>query len=1051
MHKRLIVLFLLSLTCFCFPAKAVTTPTQRYVTTWDPEPIARFVLAGTYEANAAQCRIKLSTEEWGKWFGGRVIKADKKEVLWNLPVESLEPGLYAVQHDLRTPLGAERWDGSLRVPFVARWAGEPITADENVSEWPQVRLGAGFQEKHKYWFAWDWNFLYVAIRQEPIAKLTIYPDANLEANAEQAPAIAAPIGGKTEYAIPWDDLAPAGPHRGQMLRVRFENDPVVYDLLFQGSGKRMYFGTAWVSTKDADDQGPPQEVLRSVFDRVPGFNLRSGGISWNTAEPNDPGDGPSHYDWSSLDYQPNLYYPGLVVGHVETGNEWAEKLKETDPVRYRKLADRFIKAAVPRLLAKGITSFSCGWNEPELFHFTNREKAFLDDLNLTVGPLREAAPEAKVMAGKFSSGSGPLLKSFVKAGMRDNVDVVDIHPYNNDPRTGCDMGGVVEAHQALESEGMGHKQLYLGEGWGPTRNLMQVGRGSYDEPVSEKEADYMRQYFWNGFRCLTTPCRDYNPEWVLGALFFTLNDNVGGTYWQVNARPHYNAKGEVDYCLLSYLAFPCTGLKAFFCNGGLVDFFGKPKGDWLFDFPPSLPDVRLRADFTGDYMVIGATAPVQLRIYNAENQPIQDLKLGVRPRHQDFQGGLKGELVSQGQGPTELAQLAPSASWRPNVLVEFTRTVPATVRVAFELDFKLNGRNYTVDDVIPISVREPVEAWYTPAQVVLSDGGKASQATLVIRNNTSQPVTSAFSHVPAGLKAGLQPSQAVGPAQSATYALTVAEAGKSLSAGLYALKGDWGTPGGLLVKRPLAITKLAKPVVIDGELSDWPQAQDQASQVVLGGDLKFDALEMQVPFPIPNQVENTLTGIKHTPKPDDKPNRPAPDDTLAAHGMFAWDQANLYVAFIVTDATHHQNNSGPDTWRNDSIQIAFDPKNDGAPGQATTLADYEYGYLKEDYGPDDYEICLALTPNGPELAYTRPALDRVEPHIVGAELAVKHEHGHTVYEGRIPWQEIGSPQGTFGMDVLVNDSDDQGRLTLGWADSIANGKYPSRFVPVVRK
>ena len=62
------------------------------------------------------------------------------------------------------------------------------------------------------------------------------------------------------------------------------------------------------------------------------------------------------------------------------------------------------------------------------------------------------------------------------------------------------MGEVVASHEALAALGMGYKRIYLGEGWGPTRLTHDAPRKKHDDPVSPKEADLQRQYYWNGYR-----------------------------------------------------------------------------------------------------------------------------------------------------------------------------------------------------------------------------------------------------------------------------------------------------------------------------------------------------------------------------------------------------------------------------------------------------------------------------------------------------------------------------------------------------------------------
>jgi hypothetical protein len=937
---------------------------------------------------------------------------------------------------------------------VARFAGEPITIDNDLSDWPQSRFGTVKQDMTETWFAWDAEFFYVGSPSEHDWNLVL--DFDLLPGAKQLQRLYVESG-KREIAVRWDKLFPATPQLGQVLPFvegapspsPLLQDPIFggeyNELLFVGGGLPIYFGATWVSGEPGhDDQGPPRPVLRSVEDRIPGINCRSDGISWGDVEKVDPGDGPSTYDWTPIRRMHNLTYPGMLYVGIGTWNDWAEEIRESEPERYRKLRDRFLKACVNELEKWGVEYYSAGWNEPELFHFTDKVSRFVDDLNATVDPLREAMPDARVIAGKFCGGDPSNIRSFVRGGFRDNFDVLDIHPYSNDYRTGCAMGGVVAAHEVLEELGMGHKRIFLGEGWGPTRNLHDKARSRHDAPVSREEADFMRQYYWNGYRCLTQPREDYNPEWVLGAKFFTFNDNIGMTYWRVNARPHYNAQGEIDYYLLSHLAFKSLdNMDPRFWNGGLVDFYGQPKGPWLYDFPPSLPQVRVTAEMDGDYVLRDRPVPLRVKIANAESQTVTNLLLEVRHRTETFRKGVVSGTTPD-SFPNVLGALKTLEPEGVTALVEGGR--PGPLRLAVELEYDWKGKRYTSDAIIRTELRDDVDVMISQERLVMGKDDTSITAEITLRNNLPEPVSGQlFSSVPEGVSAKVTPgSVSLEPGESETYAVGI-DASEA-PAGLHTFDIGWGEHQGLAVLKPLACPRVKKTITVDGDLSDWPEMDPVRSSILFTGAQGFDSLELPVPFPVP-----TPPGRKKKSEPL-QPQVDTSGNNLNARAICAWDEDFLYLGAVVDDAKHYQPYDELDVWKADSLQVAFDPLLDGAPGKTATVAEKRTESYYEGFAPDDYETGIALTPNGPQftLIHTPPGVPAGS--VEGVDVVVNYTGKHAVYEVAIPWDSLQNMEPkagkVFGMDILVNDSDGADRYTLGWADAIGAGKYPSRYVPV---
>lgn len=1007
---------------------------QRYLTRWEAEPVVRLVLEEPPEVNYAD--FKVPGLQAGRC--GLVYSPGERISKLNVPAGDLPPGEHPAEFNLRTPLGAVFQTIPLRIPAIARFAGVDFDPSDP-ARWPQAIHGERAQDPPALWMAWNRRGLYLLPRDARQHTLRLNP---LPAAGGRCVELTVPAGGRT---VSWEELAPAGPHLGQVLLAQIDGGDWV-DLLFVGSGTEIYFGATPVGGPGSDDQGPPQPILDALYE-LTGFDLRDTGFCWNDFEPADPGDGPSRYEWTPLYRDPDLFKPGLTVVHIDLRSSWAERYKGTP--HYEELAARFLAAFAAKCGELGIRYFSAGFNEPEMFFRSDKARFFVDDLDRIARGLKAGNPDCMIIAGKFSSGDPGLIRSMHAAGFRDNFDVLDIHPYNNDPLTGCAMGEVVASHETLEELGMGHKRIYLGEGWGPTRDLHQVPRSRHTDPVTPAEAQAHRQFFYNGYRCLVTPRADYSPDWVLGAKYFTLNDNVGGTYWAQAARPVTDAEGKVLYYLIGELRFGSPdSLHAFFCNGGLVDFYGRPKGNWFFDFPPSLPEVRVLAEMDAPFMLPGRDCGIRVRVVNAERDSIENLRLGMRHRTGKFKGTLAGSPLR----PTSRPSLEPGGVWETAVLARVEEGRPGPLRVALELEYDWRGEHYVSDDVIRTEIREPVEIIFDPPRLVLEPPDYAGAVAVLARNNTDAPMPAPrFTRDERGFR--VQTKGATGPlAPGSEHLLEVTASGAGLTPGFHEVDDEAGSGEALAIVKPLFARRLSRPLAIDGDLSDWPEQDPLLHTVFFSSEAALGEEAPDSPFPIPPPAGGSV--LEETARKAGAPEPEQATVSFAARAGCAWDDAYFYIAVLVEDEVHNQPFEGLEVWRGDSVQVAVDPKLDGPRERPFSVKEHRARRGEETYADDDYEFAAAATKSGPQVALVNAPAGWVPGPVPGAGLAVRHEGGYTTYEMALPWSALAPfvPEAgaAFGIDLLVNDSDrDEERYTLEWAGAIAQGKFPSRMVPVI--
>ena len=758
---------------------------------------------------------------------------------------------------------------------------------------------------------------------------------------------------------------------------------------------------------EGDDQGPPIEVLYPVYENS-AATFVSVGTHWEACEPSSPGTGESKYDFSVFDNQIFMKSAKTKICSVGLWNKWAEEIKPDDPDRYWQLAENFVKALTKHANEKGIKYFQMAGNEFDLLGRADWATLHVEPLKHVYTAIKSVSQDNIVIAGNLSYGGDVVVQALYDAGIKGYFDVLDIHAYSDDARTGVDIFQIVAAHRAMARNGDTDKKIFLGEGWGPKRQLPGIYRKSHKEPPTQEEIEALRGFVENGYRNMLTERDIYDPDWLLGARFFTMNDNYGQGQWK--GRAEYvdeDGDGNTDYILLDGYRFPPgTDMEPRFFNGALVDFEGKPKADLIDIFIPDIPkhtfDGSIVMDGPGFNYVTGKPYKLELTITNLGDKEMKLEKFGVRKHG----GAWQVDAKPDGEMPTSVAA-------GQSAVGSFTITFPAEAAgsqttLIGELNYSVDGRKYLTDCWMTLTLTPELEITLLPSRAVLDAQDRSKRIGMSVINHADtafdgkitlsssrgisfKPPEFETSIDPFGLEAFVFSVTADEKAAPGHYAVFVDVGGRVK---------DW-----VAVEVPVTAKKPKSAVVVDGKLDDWQ-----------------DAAEIEI---VRLTAENKYQRI--------------------GKGWFAYDVSGFYAAFEIDDEKHVQNQQLQDIWREDCIQMAFDPLMDGAMVASGM------------YKPDDYEYGFAQTNYGPVVSRSKAAMGKTLGRAEEVDFAFGRHGGKSVYEIRLPWSELApfaldasrERENMLALSVVVNDSDGAGRDYVEWGGGIADKKDPRRFVPVV--
>jgi hypothetical protein len=162
----------------------------------------------------------------------------------------------------------------------------------------------------------------------------------------------------------------------------------------------------------------------------------------------------------------------------------------------------------------------------------------------------------------------------------------------------------------------------------------------------------------------------------------------------------------------------------------------------------------------------------------------------------------------------------------------------------------------------------------------------------------------------------------------------------------------------------------------------------------------------------------------------------------------AWDKRNLYLRIVVTDDQHVQNQSPSSMWKEDSVQIAFNPDR----------ANFEYDmhswlYIWGGYHRSEAEFGLSNRDGEVQKqVWQKPESLRTDEPEKLIEARVEREGNRTIYEAAIEWDLIPDfrrrDETSLGISIVVNDKDDGVRRSALYGGGVIHDKRPTEFAAV---
>lgn len=496
--------------------------------------------------------------------------------------------------------------------------------------------------------------------------------------------------------------------------------------------------------RGADDVGPPSE-LRRKWMMASGMTLWDLRGSWADAEPQRLPDNATEedFDWTEFDKTLASIPPRMAAQcHFDLNAPWAEEIKKTNEDEYWRLAERYIEFASRRAHAAGVRYYRVPGNEMSLTMRPDWAELYMKPVRHYAKAIHRGHPDNQVMAGALVVGDRAHINALYTAGFKEHCDILDIHAYASSPgeyRYHVGLSQIVESHQVLEEHGDGHKKIFLGEGWSVFPLPKHLDHIKEPPKYTEEDFEHYRKAVVYGYAALTTPREGYDPNWLLGASFFCLNDLWGSMSWAKRATIQYDENGDPAFWLLDGYKFPYepNAMDPQFRAWGLIDIEGNPKGDIIKNFPPYIPKSSIKTEFAVQEKAIYPGKPYTARISftNNEVKPFENLRFSMDV----FEGKKDGvEFCDVGSAP---ASVAPGETVTRDIqIIAKPDQVGKQVWVQGGCEYDWLGKSYYTDGWLRFNVESPGSFVTRTPSVLAASTASPINLHFILTDNTGAPL-----------------------------------------------------------------------------------------------------------------------------------------------------------------------------------------------------------------------------------------------------------------------------------------------------------------------